>query len=415
MLPERICRMLTAYVDGELSDGQRKTVLSLLRRSAKARDLLRRLQSDADCLRHLPRPILGRDVSAQVVKMLDARQAWPSGRRLWASAPGRPAWLGLAAAAAVLLAVGVGSFLYLSGGKPEEAAPSLAVAVPHPQPELQPGSNHDPEPIGDGEPEGAGSAEKTTLPMALQEEQLGPPRAEKPISPPAPPTPKKDPPPPFGSEIEEAPTKLRSADLDVPLMRQVRELDQQKRRQELEDELHKGKPRRLDLMCQDSGVAMERLQTAFAKQGIVLKMDQDAENHLKLRLKADYALVIDRIAPDEVLAIVLQLRGEDREAEKRRGPVQFERFVFSAMNTEDHQSLIQLLGSDPTAPTKGQGGARPEAGKSVARAAERMALVVAYDRNHSRASSPEVKLFLENCKERRSEGMSMLLVLHKTK
>ena len=92
MLPERYRELLTAYVDGVLSARQRRHALRLLRRSAEARRLLQRLQSDSDALIHLPKPHLDRDLSEPVLKKIAAARPLPIHRlrRSRRPAPTRP-------------------------------------------------------------------------------------------------------------------------------------------------------------------------------------------------------------------------------------------------------------------------------------------------------------------------------------
>src|SRR5262249_30056386 len=62
MLRARHRELLPAYVDGELSNRQRRQFLRLLHRSPEARVLLRQMQRDAKALRDLPRPRLPGDL-----------------------------------------------------------------------------------------------------------------------------------------------------------------------------------------------------------------------------------------------------------------------------------------------------------------------------------------------------------------
>src|SRR5262245_57267113 len=110
MLPEQDRELLTAYVDGELSTRQRKTVLRLLRRSTEARELLRQLQQDARELRELPRPRLNPDFSQRVLHNIGQRGLRPPRRPDRAAVP---FWTLVAAAASVLCAVGLGTFAFV--------------------------------------------------------------------------------------------------------------------------------------------------------------------------------------------------------------------------------------------------------------------------------------------------------------
>src|SRR5438445_4712166 len=114
MVPDRLCRMLTAYVDGELSPRHEKALLRLLRNSAEARGLLRQLQQDAGQIHNLPAQKLGPDFTQQVLQKLGARPVQPVVRY------GHPAvatplhiGIGLATAAGLLLVVGLGSYYFL--------------------------------------------------------------------------------------------------------------------------------------------------------------------------------------------------------------------------------------------------------------------------------------------------------------
>jgi hypothetical protein len=111
MLSERQRELLTAYLDGQLRPRHQKAALRLLHQSSEARTLLRQLQEDAHGLRGLPRRALPADFAQKVLQTASDRGLRPGAGR--APRPsGVPAWAGLAAAAAVLLAVTAGSFLY---------------------------------------------------------------------------------------------------------------------------------------------------------------------------------------------------------------------------------------------------------------------------------------------------------------
>ncbi len=138
MLSDQICQLLSAFVDGELSNRQRKAVERLLRRSPEARTLLRKLRHNADRLRALPRPHAAPDLSDRVVRAIRQRGLRPGVRRAAASV--RPTfWFGYAAAAMVLLAVGLGSFLFFSRPKQQHnGGEQIAQATPPPWDQPQP-------------------------------------------------------------------------------------------------------------------------------------------------------------------------------------------------------------------------------------------------------------------------------------
>ena len=117
MLPERYRQLLTAYVDGELSARQRRLLQKVLRRSPEARKLLKQMQSDSHELRALPPARLEQDLSDSVLTLIAQRQIQPPRPRV--ALPPLPLvptllWPYLAAAAALLLAVGGISYLFFA-------------------------------------------------------------------------------------------------------------------------------------------------------------------------------------------------------------------------------------------------------------------------------------------------------------
>lgn len=100
-------QLLTAFVDGELSNRQRKAVVRLLHRSSEARAFLKELQEVAFGLKQLPRLKLEADFANQVMAQIDADRLaiQPLATPAPATKPRvtMPRW---AMAAAVLLAVG---------------------------------------------------------------------------------------------------------------------------------------------------------------------------------------------------------------------------------------------------------------------------------------------------------------------
>src|SRR5262249_5501428 len=119
MLSETCRELLAAYVDGELNTRQLDAVRRLLHGSAEAREILRRMQEDAAALRQLPTQRLDRDLAAPVMRIIAERGLRPPirRRRVVSRRPNFPAWAGVSAAAAALLLVALGSYLYFSASQ----------------------------------------------------------------------------------------------------------------------------------------------------------------------------------------------------------------------------------------------------------------------------------------------------------
>src|SRR4051794_20773378 len=110
MLTDHTRELLTAFLDGELGRRQRKLILRLLNRSSEARAFLQELQEGAQQLRQLPQKKLSPDFSKKVLRTIRERGLRPAPPSL-PLRRGVPAWARLALAAAILIAVGLGSYV----------------------------------------------------------------------------------------------------------------------------------------------------------------------------------------------------------------------------------------------------------------------------------------------------------------
>ena len=100
MLAEPYRELLSAYVDGELSAGQRRTVQRLLDRSPEAREYLRQIQANAENLRNLPRRQLDAEFPGRVLTAIRDRNLRPGRYRATSSVPVTlPGWVSVASAA----------------------------------------------------------------------------------------------------------------------------------------------------------------------------------------------------------------------------------------------------------------------------------------------------------------------------
>src|SRR5438552_983637 len=268
MLDNRHRELLAAYVDGELSARQRKAMLRLLQQSAEARELLRRMQQDAEALRRLPRPRLERDLSTPVVHLIVERRLHPPSRRRHAKGrrPNFAAWAGFSAAAAALLLVVLGSYLYFSWSLQEGPDRNLA-------------SNGKPErPERELAPAPALAADVNSQPAVA----VRPPEPER-VSPPAVAAAEPPPVPAPDAAIVAAPDPVAGMEMFqvAPVTQlqivKVAELDHAPRRQQLLKDLAKEPAYRMEAPVKDSIKALEQLKIALTARGIGLAIDQTAQ------------------------------------------------------------------------------------------------------------------------------------------
>jgi hypothetical protein len=78
MLPDQLMQLLTAFVDGELSQRQRKAVMRLLHRSSEAREMLRQLQENVHKLKQLPRRKVEPSLVDDVMQAIALQLAQPA-------------------------------------------------------------------------------------------------------------------------------------------------------------------------------------------------------------------------------------------------------------------------------------------------------------------------------------------------
>jgi hypothetical protein len=420
MLPDRTCRLLSAYLDDELSPRQRHAVERLLSGSAEARTLFDRLRRDAERLRGLPRAVLEDDFARRLMQQIEVAAAQPAAAVPEVVRFRLPAWLGVAsAAAAVVLAVGLGCFLYFhSPARNNEAPRSLGPFAQIAQPGEEDPPAEEPRPAPAPEPP------KKSQPPKSQVEH---PRSG---------TPKSEPVRPRGPVITAPPSPppepLRTPEIRVPLYVKFRELDQPARRERLLKEIREGETYSVKLPCRATEAGIERLRLALAGQGVGAVYDADAFGSLKLSLRTDYALYAENVTPADVLEVIARLLGDERRGEtRRRTPPPYEQACVSHLDEEEEPLVSQTLGVEPARldaplPPKRTGNAPrpqvlrgveqagpPEAGQGGTLPMRRAAMIVTYDPSHPREASKLVEQFLDARPERQPGTVQVLWIVHR--
>jgi hypothetical protein len=441
MLPDRDRQILTAYVDGELSARQRRHAERLLRESEEARALLRQLQEDADALRALPPVRPPADLTDAVLRGIAERRLSPSCRRAARTVAHYPEWAGLAAAAAVLLVLGVGSFFYFARAFRRDTTPTLAShrpEAPTTAPAVTPADTavvrrQDQDKVP---PKNAGvqpAPAPSPVVKAPPDRETGPKPGPKPPEPPSPDAVLTD------RNMERF--KLEEVRLSLPVALSVQELDKDAVRRKLLDELGKDSAFRLELPCLDGTRAFERLQAVCKARRIGLHIDGAAQVRIKkAQWRTNYAVYLEGLTAGEWAGLLRHLDQHDAKSARRPAERQFDGLVLTRLTPRDHKELTDLMGIDPTRsalkPTgplgtdlhkplseqtaeqvalalAGQGGARPQPGKPAPKAPAHAALVLVYA-PAPRPASPEVKRFLDGRKPTRPGTLQVLLVLRGT-
>jgi outer membrane biosynthesis protein TonB len=406
MLSDRDREILTVYVDGELSNRQRRYVARLLHRSAEARQLLEKLKEDSGELQRLEAPALETDLALPVLRTIAERhltiRRQPEARPFGVY----PAWLGAVVAAAAFLAVVTGSYFFfahaLSGDDSARLAHNQkAPPAPEPQPTAE-------TPRVVEKPKEESAREPTPQ---LKDLPSQPPTqvVQRPVEKPAAPETSA----PKGEPVFTAPSmemfKLETASVALPVTVKLRELDQEAIRTKLLSEWKQDTAFRIELLCKDGTRAFDRFQKVWKDKGNSLLIDQVAQGRLKQpRFKTNYVFVAEDLTPEELLQLMRQLAAEDKKGETKRPPdVQFDSLVVTRMTKRDHKELSELVGVDLAA----AGVVQPEPEKAGAKAPEHHALALAYNPVRPRPGSAEVKRFLDSRKPARPGTVQVLLVL----
>src|SRR4051812_10899998 len=126
--------LLTAAVDGELTPAERKAARRVLRESEAARVLFAQLKADAARLKKLPRVPAPAELTNHVLAVINDRAMTPTplppaGRRGSRFDWGwLPIWANMAAAAGVMVAISLGSYLYFAASQQQADSQNAAVA-----------------------------------------------------------------------------------------------------------------------------------------------------------------------------------------------------------------------------------------------------------------------------------------------
>lgn len=407
MLLDRQRRLLTASVDGELTDRQQVKLAHLLQRSEEARQLLHRLQADAQSLHQFSPPSLPVDLSSDILRSIQARQlvpGLPKAKVLPFTSRLSP-FIPWASAAAVLLVLGAVSYLYFAVSLTQPAGREAALK----QSQVDPGSRPTSVPEEDtlAEPNiGPSEVEQTNPPKKDHSPQMGQSAVakrfmDKPKNPAA-----KSTHPPSKQEtvLTDRLEMFRFSKVDdsLPVIFKLGDLGQSTVRRELLAELGKHDRFRLELPCRNGSKALERLQTAAKAVHLELAIEKHAKERMQLpKLKTNYLVYLEDVTPEEVADLLRRIGDRDGKiAARKPAEAQFDRLVLTALTPKDHKELAVLIGIDPTMK-------KPTAENT----APHLALVLALHLVRTSPSSGEIKRFLENRKSSRPGTIRLLLVL----
>jgi len=347
MLAASELELLTGYVDGELSARDRRRADRLLRSNPEARELLARLQADAQALRQLPRLPIPIDLRQRVQTALARQQ--PKSPTLRFPAPRRRvplnSWISLGAAAAMLFLVGLVSFfLHTPFESDETATPHrlAQVAPEHPsassvrpllplaRPARQPNSI-----IAQNTPQSAPVPSQVNLEESLDEDARLPELLPMPLE--------EVQGPVLTSGDREKPAALERVEVDLPTILRLHQLDRSAVEQ-LGNRLRQGTAFRIELLAHDAAGGLERLRAALAQIKIQPILHPLAAARLaRPTWRTDFAVFVENLKPTDVIAVLQAVGSADRKPEPR-----FEgTLLVKLASLWDRRELRYLIGLDP--------------------------------------------------------------------
>ncbi|MCS6978319.1 MAG: hypothetical protein NZM31_15115 [Gemmatales bacterium] len=351
---EELLRLLTAYVDGELSPPEERHLRQLLRWHPQAADLLDRLRRDRAALERLPRRRLDPDFADRVIRSLPPRVVR---KKLPKPAPTH-AWWPVAVAASVLLAVSAATALLVYDltrpqGSGPAVVPSMLTEVQNPSEEVNSapstvavnssGSTEPGKPTPSEPAQGAfellpedffrtepnsdrATAQGTGTQGEADRSERDGPLVEPPVLT-APPV------RPLGS--------FKTLDLKLPLFLEPRNLDVNALSQRLGSEpMHL-----LDIACLDSSKTFDRFQAACKAAGLKLVVESELSQRLSRKLPTPCLIYVENTSPTQMAALLKALEQEEIRAENyRRGEGQITSIMLQPLDEAGRKHLAEALG-----------------------------------------------------------------------
>jgi hypothetical protein len=368
MMPRKLSKLLTAYVDGELCLRQRRAVRQLLRRSSKARRLYRQMRADSVALQTLPWPELKQDLSGTIldkIKKTVPDMQLPASAVHVANRPWqRPLWI--AAAAAVLIAVGLGSYVFFASTGDGGPAPMAALPAAESTPSADPS-------------------------IDLEPRRMNPESV-------------------FAFPNLKAP-HLQLAQVRVPRIFQLRDLQRPAETAKFQEQLAGAAMFRLDLFATRTATGLNRLQTVCQAEGVEVCIDPASQEFVNRGLERTWALYAENIRPDEVVRVLGKLSANDKKAGE------FQHAVLTAVTAEELAEVLGGTGKDLAPPSQrpvedGTAGQIVSSlpGRKPERTAANRFIVVPHEPPRE-TPYDEVKRMLDNYREVRPGTIQLLLVL----
>lgn len=340
MLPEKISRILAAAIDGELTPRQQRGVERLLRQNEEARQLYQMLKGDSGRLKALPRESLPAHFSSQVLQSVGERPA------PMAQVAGRtaqkylPMWAIMSAAAAVMFAISLGTYLIAISVEQQKAAQIAGPSSPKTEPKPPAPAAETPTPIIANNSSRPAPDVAEPLPSPRDDDLLA---VDPPVELPETVEPQNDNrlAIPFNPKIELFTVGMPK----LPPILPVRELDRL-HTAVLKESMNGQEALHLDLFTRDANKSFDLIHKVLSAQGKKTFVEALAQYRLRMKLKTNYVLYSETLSQDDVTKLFAALAVEEKKAEARKD-AQLEKLVVMPLAWTSQRTMAMLLGVEP--------------------------------------------------------------------
>ncbi len=367
MLSDQVTQLLTAFVDGELSQRQRKAVMRVLHKSSEAREVLRHLQENAHKIKQLPRRKVEPSLVDAVMQVIAEQKAQPKQPAV-PSIVRRRRWLPyVSAAMAASLLIGVVSIFAWKAFKDREETKGEGTLVKK--------TDRTPERKSTPEPEPAPTRSNPLLGQIVEGTFAGAAKLPAPAALTL----------PFAQLQPEKGAKL--ADL-------ARAID-------------RNRAVELDITVKNNVTAMDRLKDALKYRGITLVTDKSAAKSLagKSQAKVEYLVYAENLSADELTKLMAELSqsyvvGQTKNQRTEASP--YKKVTVAPIAPDEKQKVAKLLGVDPAT-------MEPK-GKDMKPEAKRLAVVLPTAAGSQ--PSAEVRQFVDQRRQPTPGAVQVLIRIH---
>jgi len=430
MITDDLLHLITAAVDGELTDREARRLQRSLDASPEAQAIYEKLKVDSDRLRNLPQvqppANLRPRIMARIAALTPPPTPVPARRAEPARQPARSTInqsVPVAVAASLLIGVMSASFWFFAR---DTGNANVARNPSRPPPATKQGAS-DPA-WAKWLPADGSRLPSAPMPSIPRDDSFV--QKEPPVIPapealaiaPAPRIPERD---LLGAHPGAELPRFDLVEVRLPFLKSLADFEREDVRQQLTEELGQDPAFRIDLFSRNMVRAVELFQTAAHSAGLTVHADAATMNFLKKGQLSAVVVYTDSLTPLELTALFTKLNAGDAKV----SPHVFDMLHAAPIAREDEIEIRRVLGADPglfkrALPERGRGiekgrsvsaGTADQIVKSItAKPAANSAVLLTWSPTIGRtppAMSAELKSYLGKRGDRKANAVPVIIVI----